>query len=79
MPMPASTPVCVTMRGIGRQQIAGVGPVFAAIFVADIGDVGRFDNVRRLCSWAGLTPRLRESDAHTHRGHITQQGSRLLR
>ena len=34
---------------------------------------------RRLCSWAGLTPRLRESDAHTHRGHITKQGSRLLR
>ena len=61
------------------QQIAGVGPVFAAIFVAEIGDVHRFANPRRLCSWAGVTPRLRESDAHTHRGHITKQGSRLLR
>ncbi len=53
--------------------------MFSAIFVAEIGDVHRFDNARRLCSWAGVTPRLRESDAHTHRGHITKQGSRLLR
>ena len=53
--------------------------MLAAVFVAEIGDVGRFDNPRQLCSWAGLTPRLRESDAHTHRGHITKQGSRLLR
>jgi len=61
------------------QALRGVGPVLAAVFVAEIGDVDRFGNPRRLCSWAGLTPRLRESDAHTHRGHITKQGSRLLR
>src|ERR671910_228035 len=54
------------------QALGGVGPVLAAVFVAEIGDVGRFDNPRRLCSWAGLTPRLRESDAHSHRGHITK-------
>ena len=50
-----------------------------AVFVAEIGDVHRFPDARRLCSSAGLTPRLRESDAHTRRGHITTQGSRLLR
>ena len=61
------------------QVFRGVGPVLAAVFVAEIGDVSRFDNPRRLCSWAGLTPQLRESDAHSHRGHITKQGSRLLR
>jgi len=49
------------------------------VFVAEIGDVHRFPDARHLCSWAGLTPRLRESDAHTRRGHITKQGSRLLR
>jgi transposase len=53
------------------QQIAGVGRVLAAVFVAEIGDVQRFGDARHLCSWAGLTPRLRESDAHTRRGHIT--------
>ena len=61
------------------RALRGVGPVLGAVFVAEIGDVGRFDNPRRLCSWAGLTPRLRESDSHTQRGHITKQGSRLLR
>lgn len=58
------------------QQIAGVGHVLAAVFVAEIGDVHRFGDARHLCSWAGLTPRLGESDAHSHRGHITKQGSR---
>jgi len=61
------------------RALRGVGPVLGAVFVAEIGDIGRFDNPRRLCSWAGLTPRLRESDSHTQRGHITKQGSRLLR
>jgi transposase len=61
------------------QHIGGVGRVLAAVFVAEIGDVHRFGDARRLCSWAGLTPRLRESDTHTRRGHITKQGSRLLR
>jgi transposase len=61
------------------QALRGVGPVFAAVFVAEIGDVGRFANARQLCSWAGLTPRHRESDSHITRGRISKQGSRLLR
>ena len=31
------------------QAIAGVGPVFAAVFIAEIGDIDRFANARRLC------------------------------
>jgi transposase len=61
------------------QQISGVGPVVAAIFVAEIGDVHRFPSADKLASWAGLTPKHRESDATVHRGRITKQGSRLLR
>ncbi len=61
------------------QAINGVGRVFAAVFVAEIGDVHRFDNPKRLCSWAGLTPRHRESDTSIIRGAITKQGSRLVR
>jgi len=61
------------------QKIAGVGPVIAAIFVAEIGDVTRFASPRHLASWAGLTPRHRESDTSVHRGPITKQGSRLVR
>ena len=33
----------------------------------------------QLCSWAGLTPRHYESDTTVHRGHITKQGSPLVR
>jgi transposase len=61
------------------QAICGVGPVLAAIFVAEIGDVTRFARAAQLCSWAGLTPGHRESDTHIRRGHITKQGSRLVR
>lgn len=61
------------------QQVPGIGPVLAAVFVAEIGDVHRFTGPAQLCSWAGLTPRHRESDTVVHRGHITKQGSKLVR
>jgi transposase len=61
------------------QEIGGVGPVLAGIFVAEIGDVTRFPSPDRLASWAGLTPRHHESDTSVHRGPITKQGSRLVR
>src|SRR5215211_188243 len=50
------------------QAIPGVGPVLAAILVAEIGEVGRFAGAPQLCSWAGLTPRHRESDTTVRRG-----------
>ena len=51
----------------------------AATVVAEVWDIQRFSSPARLCSWAGLTPGERTSDAHTRRGHITKQGSRWLR
>ena len=53
--------------------------ITAAIFVAEIGDVTRFPSPHHLCSWAGLTPTHRESDTKVSRGHITKQGSTLVR
>jgi transposase len=61
------------------QAIPGVGPVLAAVFVAEIGDIHRFAAAPQLCSWAGLTPRHRESDTTVRRGPITKQGPRLVR
>jgi len=61
------------------QTVPGVGPILAAVFVAEIGDASRFAGPAQLCSWAGLTPRHRESDTTVQRGHITKQGSRLVR
>lgn len=59
--------------------IPGVGPVLAAVFVAEVGDVTRFPSAGHLASWAGITPRHRESDAKVSRGPITKQGSKLVR
>jgi transposase len=61
------------------QTIPGVGPVLAAVFVAEIGEVTRFARPQQLCSWAGMTPRHRESDTKVHRGRITKQGNNLVR
>lgn len=61
------------------QAIDGVGPLLAAVFVAEIGDVTRFPGPQQLCSWAGMTPRHRESDTKVHRGRITKQGNNLVR
>jgi transposase len=61
------------------QQLPGIGPVLAAVITAEIGDVTRFRNAAQLCSQSGLTPRHRESGTKVARGHVTKQGSRLLR
>jgi transposase len=61
------------------QAVPGIGPILAAVLVAEIGEVSRFPGPTQLCSWAGLTPRHRESDTVVHRGPITKQGSTLVR
>jgi transposase len=61
------------------QALDGVGRTIAAILVTEIGDIARFRSPEALCSWAGLTPRHRESDTKVVRGKITKQGSKLVR
>jgi transposase len=61
------------------QAVNGIGPTMAAILVAEIGDVTRFRSAPALCSWAGLTPKHKESDTTVRRGGVTKQGSRLVR
>jgi transposase len=43
------------------QDLPGIGKTLAAVIAAEIGDVTRFRRPGQLCSWAGLTPRHRES------------------
>jgi transposase len=61
------------------QAIHGVGPILAAVFVAEIGDVTRFPSPAHLASWAGMTPMHHESDSKVRRGRISKQGSRHVR
>ena len=53
--------------------------MIAAIFVAEIGDVHRFTGPDQLACWAGLTTRVDSSDTAPRHGHVSKQGSRLLR
>ena len=59
--------------------LPGVGEFTALVMVAEIGDITRFPNARKLASWAGLTPTVRGSDLKVRHGHISKQGSAWLR
>jgi transposase len=61
------------------RQLPGVGPVLGAVIAAEIGDITRFRTPGQLASWTGLTPRHYESDVKVIRGHVSKQGSRMLR
>jgi transposase len=61
------------------QTIPAVGEKVAVALYAWIGDVTRFPNARRLCSYAGLVPSVRQSADSTQLGGITKEGSSQLR
>jgi transposase len=60
-------------------SMPGIGIYSAAVIVADIGDIKRFDGPKQLCSYAGLVPSTRSSDTHVRHGRITKEGSPWLR
>jgi transposase len=60
--------------------VPGVNLVSAATFWATVGDVGRFETPRKLVSYVGLDPRVRQSgEAPARHGHISKQGSPAAR
>jgi transposase len=57
-------------------SVPGVNLVSAATFWATVGDVGRFSSPKRLVSYVGLDPRVRQSgEAPARHGRISKQGS----
>jgi transposase len=60
-------------------QIPGVGVFIALLVIAEVGDVRRFPSARHLASFAGLTPRVRNSGERVRLGPISRQGSPHLR
>ena len=60
-------------------QIRGIGRYTALLIIAEIGEVKRFPTAKHLCAWAGLTPTVRSSDGKARLGHISRQGSTILR
>ena len=60
-------------------SMPGIGIYSAAVIIAEIGEISRFVGPKQLCSYAGLVPSTRSSDAHVRHGRITKEGSPRLR
>ncbi|MEM3550867.1 MAG: IS110 family transposase [Candidatus Bathyarchaeia archaeon] len=60
-------------------SLTGVNVYSALLIKSEIGDIKRFPNYKKLISWAGLAPLVYQSGSIERRGHITKQGSAVLR
>ena len=60
-------------------SIPGISHYSALVIVSEVGDISRFADSHRLCSYAGLVPSTRSSGGRTRHGRITKRGSRYLR
>jgi transposase len=61
------------------QIMRGVDIVSAAIFLAEVGDLSRFDNPRQLMSYLGPVPSERSTGDSIKRGPITKAGNTRAR
>ena len=60
-------------------SIPGVGQFTAAVVVAEIGEIERFDSDKELVSYAGLDPVVHQSGEKEIQGSISKEGSAPLR
>ena len=60
-------------------SIKGVGPITAAHFLAEVGDIRRFESHKKLIAYAGLDPCVYQSGKFDGRGGISKRGNRHLR
>ena len=59
--------------------IRGINYYSAMVIASEIDDVTRFPTPKHLCSYAGLVPRVYQSDATLRLGSITKEGRKMLR
>jgi transposase len=59
--------------------IPGIDYFSALAILAEIGDIHRFRDPGKLCSYAGLVPSVHQSGTTKYHGRITKQGRKLLR
>ena len=57
----------------------GIGWVLAYTIAAEIGDISRFGSAKKLVSYTGLCPHVKQSGESDLRGPISKHGPRYLR
>jgi len=60
-------------------SVPGFGPFFSVLTKVEIGDIKRFPNSSRLCSYAGLVPSTESSGGKTWHGSTIKQSNHWLR
>lgn len=61
-------------------SIQGIGEVTASLFLSEIGDISRFDNIKQLTAFFGLDPQDWQSGTSINRpAHISKHGNSRLR
>ncbi|MBU1783706.1 IS110 family transposase [Patescibacteria group bacterium] len=62
------------------QSIPGVGPITAASFISEVGDINRFKKPEQLVAYAGIDPRVHQSGTSINgKGYISKRGNKILR
>ena len=61
-------------------SIDGIGEFTAAIIIAELGDINRFNNIKELTAYCGLDPTIKQSGKtiNTH-GPISKSGNKYMR
>lgn len=61
-------------------SIEGIGEFSAALIIAELGDISRFDNIKQLTAYCGLDPSIKQSGKSINiNGNISKTGNRHAR
>lgn len=60
-------------------SIPGIGPLFAAIIIASIGNIANFERVTQLRSYFGWAPRVAQSGSSVYQVRLTTRGHRQMK
>jgi transposase len=62
------------------QSIPGIGSFTAALLLAELGDLNRFDNISKVKAYCGLHPKVYQSgNTINHSGRLVKTGNKLAR
>ena len=69
---------CYLFNSINK--IEGIGELTAALIIAELKDINRFNNIKELTAYCGFDPSIKQSGKSVNgKGHISKTGNRYIR